>query len=76
MKKIALISLLSNITLFAKQTKQIDESMPWMLPWLVASLLSVGLVFWGIYKSMKTQNHKYGYVILLGMLLLVGLLFI
>jgi len=75
MRKIAFISLLSTISLFAEQTKQIDESMPWMLPWLVASLLSVGLVFWGIYKSMKTQNYKYGYFILVGMLILVGLLF-
>jgi hypothetical protein len=76
MRKIASILLLSNIYLFAEQIKQIDESMPWMLPWLVASLLSVGVVFWGIYKSMKTQNPKYGYVILVGMVILVGLLFL
>jgi len=73
MIKIFFISLLSNIILFAEQTKPIDK---FMFPWLVASILSIGLVFWGIYKSMKTQNPKYGFVILVGMLILVGLLFL
>ncbi|SFV52219.1 hypothetical protein MNB_SV-12-472 [hydrothermal vent metagenome] len=76
MKKIALISLLSNITLFAEQTKQIDESMPWLIPWLVSSLLVIGLLFWSFYKAIKTKNPKYGYVILLAILLLVGLMFV
>ncbi len=76
MRKIAFVSLLSSMTLFAENIKQVDESMPWLVPWLIASLVSVGVVFWGIYKSMKTQNPKYGYVILIGMLILVGLLFL
>jgi len=71
-----LISLLSNITLFAEKTKPVDNSAPWMLPWLISSLLAVGVVFWGIYKAMKSQNPKYGYVILAGMVILVGLLFL
>ena len=76
MIKILTLLLLSNIFIFADNSKQIGESMPWMLPWLLASLLTVGLIFWGIYKSMKTQNYKYGYVILLGILILIALLFI
>ncbi|NEW60178.1 hypothetical protein GSY74_02680 [Sulfurovum sp. bin170] len=76
MRKLALISLLSSISLFAEQVKQIDESMPWMIPWLISSLLVIGLLFWSFYKAMKTKNPKYGYVILLAMLLLVGLMFV
>jgi len=76
MRKIVSISLLSNILIFATEKLQIDESMPWLFPWLLLSLLMVGLFFWGIYKAMKTKNPKYGYIIVLALLLMVGLLFI
>jgi len=76
MRRVAFLSFLSSITLFAEGTKKIDESMPWMLPWLVSSLLMVGVVFWAIYKAMKTKNPKYGYVIAFAILLMVGMMFI
>ena len=69
------ISLLSNISLFAEDLK-VDESMPWLMPWLIVTLLLVGLFFWAIYKAMKTQNAKYGYLIFFTLLLMVGTLFI
>jgi len=74
---IKLIFLLSfvNVALFA-ETLKVDNSMPWMTSWLLGSLLLVGLLFWGIYKVMKTKNPKYGYVIFLSLLLMVGLLFV
>jgi len=76
MRKIAFVSLLSNLSLFASEKLKVDDSMPWMLPWLISTLLLVGLFFWGIYKAMKTKNPKYGYVIFISILLMVGLLFI
>lgn len=76
MRKIVLFLFMSSLVLFATETLKVDESMPWMFSWLFVSLLLVGLFFWGIYKSMKTKNPKYGYVILLSLLLLTGILFI
>lgn len=75
MRKILFFSLLSNITLFAENLK-IDESMPWMLSWLIVTLLIVGLFFWSIIKAFKTKNAKYGYISFLSLLLLTGMLFI
>jgi hypothetical protein len=63
------------MVLFA-ETLTIDNSMPWMASWLTASLLLVGLFFWSIYKAMKTKNPKYGYLIFLSLILMVGLLFV
>jgi uncharacterized BrkB/YihY/UPF0761 family membrane protein len=71
-----LFSLLSNLVLSAEKIPQVDESMPWMLPWLLSSLALVGVVFWAIYKAMKSKNPKYGYVIVVAILLMVGLLFL
>jgi len=76
MRKIAFISLLSNISLFATEKLQVDESMPWMFSWLISSLFMVGLFFWAIYKAMQTKNPKYGYIIVLALFLMVGILFI
>ena len=75
MRKVFIFSLLSNIPIFAENL-QINNSMPWMLSWLIGALLIVGLFFWAMYKSMKTKNPKYGYIILLATLLLIGILFI
>ncbi len=75
MRKIVLFSLLSNLSLHAENLK-VDESMPWMFPWLIGALLIVGLFFWAMYKAMQTKNPKYGYIILLATFLMVGILFI
>jgi len=58
------------------ETLKVDNSMPWMISWLIGSLLLVGVFFWSIYKAMKTKNAKYGYLIFLSLLLMVGLLFV
>ena len=76
MRKIAFISLLSNLSIFASEHMKVDESMPWMFSWLVGTLLIVGLFFWAMYKAMQTKNPKYGYVIVLAALLMIGILFI
>ena len=76
MRKIALISLLSNLSLFATEKLNADDSMPWLLPWLLSSLLLIGVLFWSMYKAMKTKNPKYGYVIFLSIILMAVLSFI
>ena len=76
MKKVLTVSFLSSLSLFAKETLQVDNSMPWMTAWLIASLMVVGLMFWSMYKAMKTKNPKYGYGIALAIVLMVGLMFI
>ena len=76
MRKIITISFLSNISLLATENLQIDNSMPWMMAWLIASLMVVGLMFWSIYKAMTTKNHKYGWGMALSIFLLIGLMFV
>ncbi len=76
MRKIVLFSLLSNLSLFATEELKVDDSMPWLLPWLISMLLLMGVFFWGMYKAMKTKNPKYGYVIFLSIILMAGLSFI
>ena len=77
MRKLFIFSLLSTITLFSKEELMVvDNSMPWMMGWLIASLLVVGLMFWSIYKAMKTKNPKYGWGMGLSLLLMVVLLFV
>ena len=66
---------LTPFSLFAEGLK-VDNSMPWMIPWLVGTLILVALFFWGIYKAMKTKNAKYGYLIFFTLLLMVVALFI
>ena len=76
MKKVLTVSFLSSLSLFSKETLQVDNSMPWMTAWLIASLMVVGLMFWSMYKAMKTKNPKYGYGIALSVVLMVGLMLI
>lgn len=75
MRKVFLFSLLSNISLFAENL-EINQSMPWLIPWLLSSFAILGLFFWSIYKALKTKNAKYGYMIFFSLLLLTGMLFI
>jgi len=76
MRKLLTLSLLSNISLLAKEELIVDNSMPWMMGWLIASLMVVGLMFWSIYKAMKTKNPKYGWGMVLAIVLMVVLLFV
>ncbi len=75
MKKIAIFSLLSNLSLFAIETEQVKPD-PLLLPWLIASLIAIFIMIWAMYKSVKTKNPKYGYLILAMSLLIIGLLFL
>ena len=47
-----------------------------LLVWLLLALVIVALLFWSIYKALKTRNPKYGYGILFSLLLMILLLFI
>ena len=76
MKKIAFISLLSHISIFATEKLDTEASMPWMLPWLISMLILLAVLYWGMYKAMKTKNPKYGYVIFITILVIAGLSFI
>ncbi len=76
MIRVFTLSLLTTLSLFAKEELMIDNSMPWMRGWLVASLFTVGLMFWSIYKAMKTKNPKYGWGMGLSLVLMTVLLFI
>ena len=49
---------------------------PYIAPWLVASLVAAGVMLWGMYRALVTKNPKYGYLILVMGLLMVGLLFL
>ncbi len=75
MKKIAIFSLLSNLSLFALETEQVKPD-PLMLPWLIGSLIAIFVMIWAMYKAVKTKNLKYGYLILAMGVLFVGLLFL
>jgi len=76
MRRVFMILFLTNMTLFAEEKQLIvDNSMPWMTLWLIASLSVIGLLFWSIYKAMKTKNPKYGWGMGLSILLMVVLLF-
>ncbi len=75
MRKFLSISFLTTLSLFGKKELIVDNSMPWMMGWLILSLLAVGLMFWSIYKAMKTKNPKYGWGMALSIVLLIVLLF-
>ncbi len=77
MRKALIISLLSNLSLFAQGASDTTaEPMSISLIWLILSLFIVVLFFWGIYKLMTTKNPKYGYVLLLAGVLMLASVFI
>ena len=76
MKKVWTVSLLSSLSLFATEAPHVDSSMGWVTIWLLVSLMVIGLMFWSMYKAMKTKNPKYGYGIALSVILMVGLMLI
>jgi len=76
MRKFFTVSFLTTISLFSKEELMVDGSMAWLRWWLIASLLAVGLMFWSIYKAMKTKNPKYGWGMALSLVLLTILLFV
>ena len=67
---------MSTLSLFAKEELIVDNSLPWMMGWLVVSLFVVGLMFWSIYKAMTTKNPKYGWGMGLSIILMIVLLFV
>ena len=77
MKRLFLISLISNIFLLANQEIQpLQPKMQGLTAWLIVSLIIISVLFWSFYKAIKTKNPKYGYVILVCVILMVGLLFV
>jgi len=76
MRKSLAISFLTTLSLFGKEELIVDNSMPWMGAWLIVSLMVVGLMFWSMYKAMKSKNPKYGWVMALSLVLLTVLLFV
>jgi len=76
-KRLFLISLISNISLLANQEIQpLQPKMQGLTAWLIVSLIIISVLFWSFYKAIKTKNPKYGYVILVCVVLMVGLLFV
>jgi hypothetical protein len=75
MKKFLLISLLSNITLFANKIPNQQSILPPLI-WLTATFSLIGILFWSFYKALESKNPKYGYIIALIIILIGGLLFI
>ncbi len=49
---------------------------PFLLPWLIVSLVATVVMIWGMYRAWKSKNPQYGWLILAMGVLLVGLLFI
>lgn len=47
-----------------------------LMPWLVGFFVIIGVLFWSFFKAMQTKNPKYGYVILVAVLLMIGMFFI
>ena len=77
MKRLFLISLISNIALLANQEMQpLQPKMQGLAVWLIVSLIIVSILFWSFYKAIKTKNPKYGYVILVCVVAMLGLLFV
>jgi len=75
MKRFFLISLLSNITLFANKIPNQQSTLPPLI-WLTVTFSLIGILFWSFYKALKSKNPKYGYIIALIIILIGGLLFI
>ena len=47
-----------------------------LLIWTLLYLVLILGLFWTLYRAMKTKNVKYGYAVLLNVILMVLLLFI
>jgi hypothetical protein len=75
MKKFFLILLLTNLSLWAKETELV-RSDPLLIPWLVVSLVLLGVLFWAMNRALKSREAKYRYIITVVFVLLVLLIFI
>ncbi len=75
---LVIISLLSNILLFASPIKQANTQipMPWLLPWLIIYLILISILFWLFYKAIKTKKKKYIYMIIFTFISMVILAFL
>ena len=69
---LALISILSNISLFASNR----DATPILLPWLIIYLILISILFWLFYKALKTKKKKYRYMIIFIFILMIILAFI
>jgi len=76
--KFLIVSLLSNLTLLFANSLTNSNQQPIFPPliWLVTSLGLILILFWSFYKTLKTKNPKYGYLMAVIVLLLGGMLFI
>jgi len=70
MKKVALMSLLSNI-LFSAEAVHGEAMRPLFMIGFIGSLLMVGVLFWAFYKAIKTKNPKYGYLMVFSIVMMV-----
>ena len=75
MRKTIIVSLLSNLSLFANNIKA-NEAMPWLLPWLISFIVLIAILFWLFYKAIKTKESKYRYWIIFVFVLMVVLSFV
>ncbi|NOZ90200.1 MAG: hypothetical protein GXO60_02820 [Epsilonproteobacteria bacterium] len=76
MRRFFIVSLLSNLFLFANNLSADKQPEFPPLIWLVVALLLIGVLFWSFYKALKSRNPKYGYLITLIVLLLGAMLFV
>jgi len=53
-----------------------EPSTDGLLIWMLLYLLLILGLFWTLHRAMKTKNIKYGYAVLLNIILMVLLLFI
>ena len=47
-----------------------------LLIWMILYCILILGLFWSLYKAIKTKNAKYGYAVLLNVILMILLLFI
>jgi len=47
-----------------------------LLLWMILYFILISGFFWTLYRAVKTKNAKYGYAVLLNVILMVLLLFI
>jgi hypothetical protein len=53
-----------------------EPSTEGLLIWMILYIILIIGLFWTLYKTIKTKNAKYGYAVLLNVILMVLLLFI